>query len=186
MTLKQLHIRDARAEDHGAIQDLTLAAYEEYAKVMAPMAWAALRQAVLAGLDAEGAVERIVAERADTLLGSVMLYSPSANAYSDAVAATGWPELRLLAVAPAARGQGVGTALVKECMRRAQRAGAGALGLHTSASLQAAIRMYERLGFVRAPEGDFQPDGAELVMAYRVPLSTVNHQFNPGSPDDRR
>jgi ribosomal protein S18 acetylase RimI-like enzyme len=126
---------------------------------------------VLAGLDAEGGVERIVAEQNGALLGSVMLYSPAANAYGDAVAAAGWPELRLLAVAPAAREQGVGTALVEECMQRARRAGAGALGLHTSESLQAAIRMYERLGFVRAPEGDFRPDGAELVMAYRVTLS---------------
>jgi hypothetical protein len=27
------------------------------------------------------------------------------------------------------------------------------------------------MGFVRAPEGDFQPEGAELVMAYRLALS---------------
>jgi hypothetical protein len=55
-------------------------------------------------------------------------------------------------------------------MRRARLAGASALGLHTSESLRAGIRMYERMGFVRAPEGDFQPSGAELVMAYRRPL----------------
>jgi hypothetical protein len=30
--------------------------------------------------------------------------------------------------------------------------------------------MYEGMGFVRAPEGDFQPSGAELVMAYRLML----------------
>ena len=170
-TTSRFSIRDARADERAAIRDLTLAAYAEYATIMTPTAWGALRQAVLAGLGAEGAVERIVAEQDGALLGSVMLYSPAANAYGNAVAAASWPELRLLAVAPAARGHGVGTALVKECMRRAQRAGAGALGLHTSESLRAAIRMYERLGFVRAPEGDFHPDGAELVMAYRVTLS---------------
>jgi ribosomal protein S18 acetylase RimI-like enzyme len=171
MTLNQLHIRDARTEDRGAIRALTLAAYAEYATLMTPSAWAGLRQAVLAGLDAEGAVERIVAERDGVLLGSVMLYPAATNAYGDALAQASWPELRLLAVAPAARGQGVGTALVQECMRRAQRAGASALGLHTSESLQTAIRMYERLGFVRMPEGDFQPDGTELIMAYRLMLS---------------
>jgi GNAT superfamily N-acetyltransferase len=137
---------------------------------MAPTAWAALRQALLAGLEAEGALERIVAELDGALIGSVMLYSPTANAYGDAMAGAGWPELRLLAVAAAARGRGVGTALVEECMRRARRAGANTLGLHTSGSLLAAIRMYERMGFVRAPEGDFQPSGAELVMAYRLAL----------------
>jgi GNAT superfamily N-acetyltransferase len=186
MTSKQLHIRDAHADERAAIRDLTLAAYAEYATIMTPTAWAALRQAVIAGLDAEGAVERIVAEQDGALLGSVMLYSPAANAYGDAVAVASWPELRLLAVAAAARGQGVGTALVEECMRRARHAGAGALGLHTSESLQAAIRMYERMGFVRAPAGDFRPDGAELVMAYCVALGTANHLFDPRWPDDRR
>jgi ribosomal protein S18 acetylase RimI-like enzyme len=48
--------------------------------------------------------------------------------------------------------------------------GARELGLHTSASMRAAMRMYERMGFVRAPEYDFRPPGAELVEAYRLPL----------------
>jgi ribosomal protein S18 acetylase RimI-like enzyme len=170
MTRKQFHIRDARADERAAIQALTLAAYAEYATIMVPTAWAALRQALLAGLEAEESAERIVAEQDGALVGSVLLYSPTANAYGNALVGAGWPELRLLAVAAAARGQGVGTALVEECMRRARRAGASALGLHTSESLQAAIRMYERMGFVRTPEGDFQPNGAELVMAYRLPL----------------
>jgi GNAT superfamily N-acetyltransferase len=170
MTTNQFYIRDARADERATIRDLTLAAYAEYATIMAPTAWAALRQAVRVGLDAEGAIERIVAERDSVLLGSVMLYSPDANAYGDGVVAAGWPELRLLAVAPLARGQGVGRALVEECMRRARRAGAAELGLHTSESLRAAVQMYERMGFVRAPESDFQPSGAELVMAYRLML----------------
>jgi ribosomal protein S18 acetylase RimI-like enzyme len=51
-------------------------------------------------------------------------------------------------------------------MRRAKQAGASRIGLHTSDSLRAAIHIYERKGFLRAPELDFQPEGAELVMAY--------------------
>jgi GNAT superfamily N-acetyltransferase len=173
-TTSRFSIRDARADERAVIQELTLAAYAEFATIMAPTAWAALRQALQAGLEAEGTVERIVADQDGALIGSVLLYSPAANAYGDAVAGAGWPELRLLAVAPAARGQGVGMALVEECMRRAQHAGANALGLHTSESLQPAIRMYERMGFVRAPEGDFRPSGAELVMAYRLMLGGAN------------
>jgi GNAT superfamily N-acetyltransferase len=173
-TTSPFSIRDARADDRAAIRDLTLAAYAEYATIMAPTAWDGLRQAVLAGLEDEGAIERIVAEQDGALLGSVMLYPAAANAYGNAVVEASWPELRLLAVAPEARGQGIGTALVQECMRRARRAGASALGLHTSESLQAAIRMYERMGFVRAPEGDFQPEGTELIMAYRVTLGNAD------------
>ena len=79
--------------------------------------------------------------------------------------------LRLLAVASSARGMGVGTALVEECVRRARAMGATVLGLHTSRSMQVAVGMYERMGFVRVPAHDFQPPGAELVTAYQLPLT---------------
>jgi GNAT superfamily N-acetyltransferase len=163
-------IRDARPDERTAIEELTLAAYSEFAEVMAASAWEALREALVAGLAAEADVERIVAEQDGALVGSVMLYAPAANAYGEALVSAGVPELRLLAVAPHARGRGVGKALVEECARRARRSGARALGLHTSESLRAGIRMYERMGFVRAPEDDFQPEGAELVMGYRLAI----------------
>lgn len=166
-------VRDARADEHAAVRALTLAAYAEYARVMTPPAWAGLDGAVRAALDvAAGAAERIVAVRADdgALLGSVFLFPAASDAYTGHAAPPPIPELRLLAVAPAARGLGVGEALVRECARRAQAAGAAALGLHTSASMRAAQRLYARLGFVRDPAADFRPDGAELVEGYRLAL----------------
>lgn len=164
-------VRDARPGDREMIRALTLAAYSEFASVMEPAAWAGLDGAVRAALETEGeGVERIVAELDGEIAGSVMLYAPSTDAYGGAVERAGWPELRLLAVAPMARGAGVGQALVDECVRRARASGARELGLHTSESLRAAVRMYERMGFERAPEHDFRPEGAELVMAYRLPL----------------
>jgi ribosomal protein S18 acetylase RimI-like enzyme len=71
------------------------------------------------------------------------------------------------------RGRGVGRALVAECVRRARAMGAAALGLHTSASMTAAIALYEGLGFVRTPEHDFRPEGAELVTGYRLDLGSA-------------
>jgi ribosomal protein S18 acetylase RimI-like enzyme len=99
-----------------------------------------------------------------------MLFPPAAAAYGDTVQAPPWPELRLLAVSPEARGMGVGRLLVDECVRRARASGATELGLHTSKSMETAIGMYRRMGFVRAPEHDFQPEGAELVEGYRLRL----------------
>jgi ribosomal protein S18 acetylase RimI-like enzyme len=49
-------------------------------------------------------------------------------------------------------------------------AGAAALGLHTSKSMVTAMQLYERMGFERAPELDFQPPGAEVVWGYRLKL----------------
>jgi ribosomal protein S18 acetylase RimI-like enzyme len=168
---EEIRVRDSRADERAALRELTLRAYAQYALVMEPAAWAALDAAVRAGLETTEPVERIVAEWAGEVVGSVMLYAPAARAYDAGPAPVGWPELRLLAVAPGARGRGIGRALVAECVRRARRMGAAELGLHTSRSMSAAIRMYERLGFVRAPEHDFQPAGAELVTAYRLDLS---------------
>lgn len=165
----ELRIRDARPEDRDAIRALTLQAYEQYASLMEPEAWAGLSGAIRTGLEAEGA-ERIVAERAGRLLGCVALFPPAADAYPGETGPASWPELRLLAVASEARGAGVGQALVEECARRARRMGASELGLHTSRSMAAAMRMYRRMGFVRAPGHDFRPPGGELVEAYRLPL----------------
>ncbi|MBV9772369.1 MAG: GNAT family N-acetyltransferase [Gemmatimonadetes bacterium] len=165
-----VRIRDARADEREAIRELTMRAYSQYATIMAPTAWAGLREALVAALALEGGAERIVAERDGRLVGSVMLYPPETDAYGGLAAEATWPELRLLAVDPEARGLGVGAALVDECVRRARASGASALGLHTSRSMEAAIRMYERLGFVRAPEHDFHPEGAEVVWGYRLDL----------------
>jgi len=133
-------------------------------------AFSALRGALEAAMDRESPAERIVAEHGGALAGSVMLFPTAAEDYGGAADAAPWPELRLLAVSPDARGLGVGQALVDECVRRARAAGARDLGLHTSRSMAAALRMYERMGFVRAPRYDFHPDGAEVVWAYRLPL----------------
>lgn len=172
-----LSIRDARADERDAIRDLTLVAYAEYA---AQPYWAGFRRVLLATLDAldaeegaeQGSVERLVAERQGTLVGSVWLYSPQAKAYAHGPVSASGPELRLMAVTPSARGQGIGAALLAECARRARRSGATTLALHTQAAMHAAIRLYERAGFVRAPELDFQPPAAGVhVLGYRLSLS---------------
>ena len=166
-----IRLRDAREDERETIRALTFASYGEYATRMTPTAWAALEGALSGALAGEDDAERIVAERDGKVVGSVMLFPRSADAYEGAMQEAHWPEVRLLAVAPEARGAGVGAALLRECIRRARDAGAREIGLHTSGSMQAAIRMYERFGFVRAPDHDFHPDGGELVTAYRLQLA---------------
>ncbi len=165
-----LSIRDARADERAAIQAVTLAAYEEYAAVISRPFWEAYRRQILATLDEEGSAERIAAEREGTIVGSVLLYPASANAYTAGEVRASCPEVRLLAVVPAMRGQGVASALMDECEQRARRAGATQLGLHTTDIMQAAMRLYERRGFIRVPELDFQPAVGILVKGYRLSL----------------
>jgi GNAT superfamily N-acetyltransferase len=179
--MMSLSIRDARDDERDAIRDLTLAAYAEYAALLPRPFWEGYQRNLLATLDAVGPVVRIVAERAGTLVGSVLLYPPQANAYAQVAVSASWPEVRLMAVAPSARGQGIGTVLLRECARRARHLGATTLGLHTMDVMQAALRLYEREGFVRAPELDFRPAADVLVKAYRLSLSDGWREERDGS-----
>ena len=105
---KSFHIRDARDDEREAMRDVTLAAYEEYAAVMPKPFWDGYQRQLLVTLDEKGPVERIVAEREGTIIGSVLLYPPLANAYTGVSVGVGWPEVRLLAVSPGARGEARG------------------------------------------------------------------------------
>jgi GNAT superfamily N-acetyltransferase len=173
-------VRDAHDDERDTLCQVTLAAYEQYAAIMPEPIWVAYRRQFLATLDTEEPVERIVAERRSAVVGSVLLFPPSTSVYgSAAVNVRECPEVRLLAVVPEARRSGVGTALMDECARRARRAGAAALGLHTTDIMEAAVRMYERLGYVRRPELDFAPARGVLIKGYRLDLES--HRAAPAS-----
>jgi ribosomal protein S18 acetylase RimI-like enzyme len=73
------------------------------------------------------------------------------------VAAPDEAELRMLAVAPDVRGQGVGQALVAACVDRARAAGMAGVAISTTTWMADAHRLYARLGFVRTPERDWSP-----------------------------
>ena len=69
---------------------------------------------------------------------------------------SGWAGFRALAVDPAGRGSGAGRSLVERCLTRARDVGAATLGIHTIEHLTDAVRLYQRMGFVRAPEFDLR------------------------------
>jgi GNAT superfamily N-acetyltransferase len=169
--MTELHIRTARMTDNDAVRDVTLSAYREYAAVMHEH-WENYRQSILATLADIHPAEQIVAEQGDTLVGTVLLF-PAGTVLTipDGTSVTlAEPEIRLLAVAPAARGHGVGVALVRECLQRARQAGAEAVTLHTTEMMWVAMQMYVRMGFVRAPELDFHPVPEVTIKGYRYRL----------------
>jgi ribosomal protein S18 acetylase RimI-like enzyme len=163
-------IRDAREDEIAAVRDLTMTAYEQYSTIMEPSAWEGLKGAIQSGLATTLPAERIVAEQDGVIVGAVMLFPAAVAAYGTGSEIASVPEVRALAVSSTARGQGVGRMLVEECIARSKRAGAAELGLHTSKSMVAAIHLYEQMGFVRYPADDFQPEGTELITAYRLRL----------------
>jgi GNAT superfamily N-acetyltransferase len=164
----EITIRDARPDERDAQLAVTLAAYEQYSTIMPH--WELYRTMQRNLLTTDTVAERIVAERAGRLVGGVLLFPAEANVYASAGIKPDWPELRMLAVAPEARGLGVGKALLDECVRRARATGHSYLGLHTEDAMAVALRMYERAGFVRVPELDFRPNPTLVVKGYRLTL----------------
>jgi ribosomal protein S18 acetylase RimI-like enzyme len=76
----------------------------------------------------------------------------------------------MLAVVPAARGLGLGEALVRHCIARAREDGCRTLRLSTEPVMHAAHRIYRRLGFARTPERDWELQPGVELLTYALAL----------------
>jgi GNAT superfamily N-acetyltransferase len=162
-------IRDARPDELDKVAEVLKAAYQQYEKLMPPEAW----QFYLADiLDVRGRMagsQLIVAEVDGKLAGSVNLYLKGRKS-SESNWPAGWATGRLLGVAPAFRGMGIGRVLMDEVIRRCRKAGVKTFGLHTAEIMKVAKGMYERMGFQRVPEFDHHPRPDVVIMAYKMDL----------------
>ncbi len=158
-----VHIRPAAAEDFTAIARLTIDTYVGEGHVHPDSPYVA----ELADTETRsGAAEVLVAVRDSQLLGSLTIARPG-TPYAD-IAREGELEFRMLAVTGAARGAGVGTALVRTVVDTARDEGFEAVVLTTMPGMAAARRIYERLGFVHVPERDWStPGGIPLTVMRR-------------------
>jgi ribosomal protein S18 acetylase RimI-like enzyme len=152
-------VRPVRPDEYSAVAELTVATYsdvlgswldEDYREELVNVAGRAEKAVVLVAVDESGA-----------LLGSVT-YVPGVGPYAEFEGADE-AGIRMLVVAPVAQGRGVGTALVGACVERARSAGRARVSLHTTPSMVTAQRLYQRLGFRRAPERDWLPGGLKLL-----------------------
>lgn len=166
--MADLTIRPATEADLAAIGAITVEAYrvdgfvgdhDDYVTTLADSA-TRFRDAELL----------VAVDNADEVLGSVTVVAPG-TPYAE-ISEPGEVEFRMLSVAAAARGRGVGEALVRAVIERARAAGAARVVLSSSEKMLAAHRLYERLGFTRLPARDWAPlPGLKLVAyAYGMPL----------------
>ncbi len=94
----------------------------------------------------------------EAVVGTITV-APYGSSYAE-IAEPGEVELRMLAVAPEARHQGIAAQLMRAAQREALAGDARRLVLSTLDAMAAAQRLYDRLGFVREPERDW---GHEVV-----------------------
>jgi ribosomal protein S18 acetylase RimI-like enzyme len=160
-------VRRATSWDYAIAGELTVEAYADFTTGPADTYITHLRDAETRDREAELWVAT-PDDRDDLVLGCVTLCPPGSPWREISREDEG--EFRMLAVAPAVRGRGVGAALVRMCVDRFRSDGARAVVLCTLEEMVGARALYDRLGFARVPERDWSPmDGVHLI-AFRLPL----------------
>ena len=161
----RLELRPAREDEYAAVGQLTVDGYvydgflepdDDYAEHLAD---AAQRAA-----DAE----LIVALSDGELLGTVTFCQPESPLRE--LSRDGEAEFRMLAVSPAARGRGVGRALVEKCFDRARELGLSEMVICSMTRMTAAHRLYAAMGFERDPSLDWEPVPDVRLLAFRRPV----------------
>ena len=146
-------VRDAVPADFPAIRRVILAAYRQYADLIARDIFLPYL-ADLLDLDKHARHGRLLVVEADGRIRGFGAFYPDASAQG-----LGWPHGwasgRALAVHPGVRGRGVARVLIAATERLARESGAPVFAFHTASFMTDAIALYERLGYRRAPEFDF-------------------------------
>ena len=163
MSAEVVLVRRVRPEEYAAVSRLRLAAYahdyelgEEYAADVADVA----------RHDTEGEVW--VAEDVDgRILATVTTAAPGTNLYS--LGRPGELDWRLLAVAPEARGRGLGRLLTEFVVMLAVERGLARVVMNSGTDMVAAHSLYESMGFVRLAERE-NPPGVEPTRTYGLDL----------------
>jgi len=158
-------LRPAEERELEAVGELTVAAYAPFLHGGSDAYVEELRDAAARFREAE----LYVAADGEELLGTVTLCRDGSPYREVAQADEG--EFRMLAVSPAAQGRGTGTALAQFCLDRFRESGATAVVLCSMVAMEAAHRVYERLGFERLPERDWFPAPDVPLWAYRKELA---------------
>ncbi len=165
--MSEVTIRPARESELAAVGALTLESYRAdgfvtddgtpYAGKLADAGARAREAELLVAVDDE-----------DTLLGTVTI-APPGTVWAQ-VSGPDQLEFRMLAVAPVARGRGVGELLTRRVVARAEELRLSGVVLSSSVEMVAAHRLYERLGFHRTPELDWSPVPNTALITYRLNL----------------
>lgn len=155
-----MRLRRALPGDLEAVSEVTVEAYADYTTGAEDGYITHLRDA--ARRDREAELWVATPDDSETILGSVTLCPPGSPWRE--IARDGEGEFRMLSVARAARGQGVGAAMVELVLERFRADGAGSVVMSSLAQMAGAHRIYERAGFTRLPERDWSPvDGVHLI-----------------------
>ena len=161
-----VEIRPPRPEEYAAAGEVTVQAYEADGHLADDVGYDGTLRDVARRV--EEAEVLVAVDRAGEVVGTVTVVHPGSG-YAE-VSRPGELEFRMLAVAPSARGRGVGEALVMAVFERARARGLRKVVLSSLDRMHSAHRLYERLGFTRLAERDWRPFPHIALIAYQIDL----------------
>ncbi|WP_086846625.1 GNAT family N-acetyltransferase [Amycolatopsis kentuckyensis] len=159
-----VEIRPPRAEEYAAAGEVTVQAYEADGHLADDVGYDATLRDV--ARRAEAAEVLVAVDGAGLVVGTVTVVHPGSE-YAE-ISRPGELEFRMLAVAPSARGRGIGEALIKAVFDRARALGLRKVVLSSLDRMHSAHRLYERLGFTRLAERDWRPYPHITLIAYQI------------------
>jgi GNAT superfamily N-acetyltransferase len=160
--MTELHIRAAAPLEFGLVGEICVAAYTAGGHLTPGDEYATTLRDARARSES---TEILVAVRDNRIVGTVTI-CPTGSHYAE-VGRAHESEFRFLAVVPEAWRTGVGEALVAACEEHARARGLEAHVICVIDRNTAAHRFYDRLGFSRLPERDWEPAPGVHLQAYR-------------------
>ncbi len=164
-----MNVRVARPEDYHEAGRMTALAYAEFAPP-GHGDWQNYLDRIEDVASRAGTTTVLVACEGERILGSATLELDSVIG-DEGDLPPDEANLRMVGIAPEARGRGAGRALVQACIEQAKAAGKAVLTLRTAPEMTAAQSLYESIGFSRDPERDWPVSGDVTLLAFRLPLA---------------
>lgn len=156
-------VRRATSEEFDEVGEITVRAYRQVHEQLGDY------ELELRDVAERAASAEVLVADIDGRIAGTVTWVPGPGAYAEGPDRdAGW--IRMLAVGPDFQRQGIGETLVRACLDRARRDRRSRILLHTTAAMRTAHRLYERLGFRRATELDWEAEPGFWLRAYAYDL----------------
>jgi predicted N-acetyltransferase YhbS len=138
-----MEIREMKYGEIETVRNLRLECYQEYEQFVSKEHWEVLKNTLISDNDIKNNARIYIVELDCQIVGSVVLFPPSIQAYEWNNNIQDYPEIRMLSVKPGIRGKGIGGALVDHCIKVSKEESNLQLGLHTASFMKKALSLYE-------------------------------------------
>ncbi len=162
-------VTEMEEKERETVRKVLIDSYQQFEEVFDPGRWTDYLNELISSIDHPNIDKLLIAKRDDEILGSLQLFPSADKAYTKWDVQIDSPIIRFLGVHPRARGLGVGRELLKSAISYLETQRASSVFLHTTDTMEQAVKLYERFGFIRDPSKEFYKEN-RLIKCYRFDL----------------